>query len=217
MTKQKQRLSRDTIVGCAVTLADAEGLEAVTIRRLAQENGVTPMAMYWHFNDKESLLDALAERLLDDVVLPEPTDEPWDVRLRAILAAILTALRPHPTFAGLAMRRILVAESGLRLAERTLGLLAEAGLDPRRSAEAATFLLCSVITLVATDPAGVPEASAAEHDEKLRLKRASLETLPPARYPHVIAAAPALVDCRSDDDFFTHTLDLLVQGVRNSR
>ena len=54
------RLSRETIVASAVALADAEGLEAVTIRRLAQEHGVTPMAMYWHFSDKDSLLDAPA-------------------------------------------------------------------------------------------------------------------------------------------------------------
>ncbi|WP_305787375.1 TetR/AcrR family transcriptional regulator C-terminal domain-containing protein [Symbioplanes lichenis] len=213
MAKQRQRLSRDTIVGCAVTLADAEGLDAVTIRRLAQENGVTPMAMYWHFNDKESLLDALAEHLLDNVVLPEPTDEPWDVQLRAILAAILAALRPHPAFAGLAMRRVLAAESGLLLAERTLGLLAEAGLEPRRAAEVATFLLCSVITLVASDPEGVAEPS----EEKLRRKQADMQALSPARYPHVIAAAPDLVECRSGEGFFTHNLDLLVHGVRASR
>jgi len=54
------RLSREAIVVGAIALADAEGLDAVTIRRLAQEHGVTPMAMYWHFSDKDSLLDGLS-------------------------------------------------------------------------------------------------------------------------------------------------------------
>jgi TetR/AcrR family transcriptional regulator, tetracycline repressor protein len=50
-------------MACAITPADREGLEAVTIRRLAQEQGVTPMAMYWHFSDTDSLLDGIAEAL----------------------------------------------------------------------------------------------------------------------------------------------------------
>ena len=51
MSPSRGRLSREAIVSCAIALADAEGLAAVTIRRLASEQGVTPMAMYWHFND----------------------------------------------------------------------------------------------------------------------------------------------------------------------
>src|SRR3954469_13487276 len=110
MAKRTVRLSRDVIVDCAMTLADAEGLDAVTIRRLAQEHGVTPMAMYWHFNDKDSLLDGLAEYLIAAVKLPAPADGPWAVRLHEVLRAFLEAIRPHPAFAGLALRRILVAE-----------------------------------------------------------------------------------------------------------
>jgi TetR/AcrR family tetracycline transcriptional repressor len=212
MAKRSVRLSRETIVGCAMDLADAEGLEAVTIRRLAQENGVTPMAMYWHFNDKESLLDAMAEHLIASVDLPEPTEEPWDVQLRAILGAILAALRPHPPTAGLAMRQVLVAEQGLRLAERVLELLNRAGLDARRAAEAATFLLCSVIALVGADPSRhlAPE----DEQSKVRQKKAVLGSLSPARYPHVVAAAPELANCFGQDDYFSLNLDLLVQGVR---
>ena len=218
MAKQSTRLSREKIVSGAVALADAEGLDAVTIRRLAQENGVTPMAMYWHFNDKESLLDALGEHLLASVVLPEPDgDEPWDVQLRAILAAILAALRPHPTFAGLTMRRVLVAEPGLRLAERVLGLLAAGGVKPDRTAQVGTFLLCSVISLVSFDADKSPAAGDAESDERLRVKKVTLESLPSARYPHVIAAASGLVGCRYDDSFFDLSLDLMVRGVHGLR
>ncbi len=212
VAKQSVRLSREKIVSRAVALADAEGLDAVTIRRLAQENGVTPMAMYWHFNDKESLLDALAEHLLESVELPEPSDEPWEQQLRAILAAILAALRPHPAFAGLTMRRVLIAEPGLRLAERVLGLLAEAGVPPERSARISAFLLCSVISLVSTEPGDLPGADGL--DERLRVKKVTLEGLSAARYPHVIAAAPALVGCRYEDSFYDLSLDLLVHGIR---
>ncbi|AGL21513.1 regulatory protein TetR [Actinoplanes sp. N902-109] len=203
------RLSREAIVGSAMAVADAEGLEAVTIRRLAQEHGVTPMAMYWHFNDKESLLDAMAEQLIASVDLPAPTDEPWDVQLRAILEAILEALRPHPPAASLAARRVLAAEPGLRLADRVLALLARAGLDERRAAQTAMFLLCSVVALIAADPA--PRAEA--YEDKVRHKKAQLVALSPATYPNVVAAAPELVDCIESSDYYATSLDMLIRGI----
>jgi TetR/AcrR family tetracycline transcriptional repressor len=211
------RLSREAIVASAVVLADAEGLEAVTIRRLAQEHGVTPMAMYWHFSDKDSLLDGLAEYLIEAVELPEPTDGPWDEELRAILRAFLAAIRPHPALAGLALRRILVAEAGLRIAERVLDLLRRAGFEAAKAAEVGTFLMCAVITLVASDPAPALLPPGDERDQVLRRKRATLESLSPDRYPNVVAAAPALVVCRNEEDYFVLNLDLLVQGVRGIR
>jgi AcrR family transcriptional regulator len=211
------RLSRDAIVAGAVALADTEGLEAVTIRRLAQEHGVTPMAMYWHFNDKESLLDGVAEYLIEAVELPEPTDGPWDEQLHAILHAFLVAIRPHPAIAGLALRRILATEAGLRIAERVLDLLRRAGFEAGKAAEVGTFLMCAVITLVASDPNSAPRLTGDERDQMIRRKRATLESLSPARYPNVIAAAPRLVVCQEGDDYFALNLDLLVQGVRGIR
>ena len=214
MAKRSVRLSRDTIVDCAMTLADAEGLDAVTIRRLAQENGVTPMAMYWHFNDKDALLDGLADHLIAGVKLPEPGTGTWHEQLKEILQAFLDAIRPHPALSGLLLRRMLVTEPGLALADRVLGLLREAGFPAERAAEVGTFLMCSVITLATADPADGPRTGGEEFEDAVRQKRALLEALPPARYPNVIAAAPYLLACRSEDDYYALNLDLLVQGVR---
>jgi TetR/AcrR family tetracycline transcriptional repressor len=217
MAKRSVRLTRDAIIDCATTLADAEGLEAVTIRRLAQENGVTPMAMYWHFNDKDSLLDGLAEHLIASVKLPESDDGTWDEQLRDILVAFLDAIRPHPALAGLALRRILVAEPGLRLAERVLDLLRQAGFGPEQAAEVGMFLMCAVITLVVGDPMAPHAGPDGDMAAQMRHKQAMLQALEPARYPNLIAAAPTLVSCRGQDDYFTVNIDLLVQGVRGTR
>jgi len=210
------RLSREAIVACAITLADQEGLEAVTIRRLAQEQGVTPMAMYWHFSDKDSLLEGIAEALVAAVKLPEPNDDLlWHDQLREILAAFLAAIRPHPAVAGLALRRILSSEAGLAIAERALGLLRSAGFSPRRAAESGSFVLCAVITLVTSQPGRPMEILDTEaRGQMLREKRAALEVLSPARYPNVVASAPSLVSCADDDEYFAANLDLLVQGLR---
>src|SRR4051812_6689161 len=201
-TASKTRLSPDVIVASAVALADAEGLEAVTVRRLAQEHGVTPMAMYWHFNDKDALLDGIAEHLIGAVRLPEPTDEPWDVQLRAILEAFLAAIRPHPNVAGLALKRILVCEPGLTLAERALGFLRAAGLSAQKSADVGTFLLCAVISLVANEPMPRHQLEGEARDEMIRHKSAVFTTLSPARYPNVLASAPFLAACADEDEYF---------------
>jgi AcrR family transcriptional regulator len=209
------RLSRDLIVACAIALADQEGLEAVTIRRLAQEQGVTPMAMYWHFSDKESLLDGIAESLVAAVKLPEPSDQSWDVQLRGILAAFLDAIRPHPAVAGLVLRRVLTSEPGLDLAEQALGLLRSAGFSSARAAEAGSFVLCGVITMVTSEPGRSGRTMEEEAREQMvREKRAALEALSPARYPNVVAAAPSLVGCADSDKYYEVNLDLLVQGIR---
>ena len=59
----RAELSRELIVDRAVEMADAEGLEAVSIRRLGQEFGVTPMALYWHVQNKDELLAAMGDRI----------------------------------------------------------------------------------------------------------------------------------------------------------
>jgi TetR/AcrR family tetracycline transcriptional repressor len=217
MASMRTRLSPDVIVASAIALADAEGLEAVTIRRLAQEHGVTPMAMYWHFNDKEALFDGIAEQLIAQVRLPAGTDEPWNVQLRAILEAFLLAIRPHPNIAGLALKRILACEPGLLLAEQALGHLRTAGFPPERAASIGSFLLCGVIALVANEPGLRKPVEGERRAELIRQKRASLTALSPERYPNVRAAGPSLVACTDEDDYFVVNLDLLVAGVRGIR
>ena len=65
-----KRLDPDKLAATALEIADAEGLDAVTIRRLAQLHDVTPMALYRHFSDKNDLLAAIGDRLLADIRLP---------------------------------------------------------------------------------------------------------------------------------------------------
>ncbi|WP_435127232.1 TetR/AcrR family transcriptional regulator [Actinacidiphila sp. bgisy144] len=66
----QERLRREAIADSAIAIADVEGLEAVTIRRLAKQHNVTPTALYWHFKEKDQLLDGMAERLFANVELP---------------------------------------------------------------------------------------------------------------------------------------------------
>ncbi|MGC5627057.1 TetR/AcrR family transcriptional regulator [Georgenia sp. Z1344] len=92
-------LTRERVLARAVERADAEGVDALSMRTLAAELGVTPMALYKHVANKDDLLDAM----IDDVVAtfaaaphPGPADDDWRARVRARVLAARAALLDHP-------------------------------------------------------------------------------------------------------------------------
>src|SRR3712207_9079647 len=76
-------LTVDRVVATAIVLADAEGLDAVTMRRVAQELGVVPMTLYTYVPDKAALLDLMLDRLYLDMPRAPRPDRPWRGRLPA--------------------------------------------------------------------------------------------------------------------------------------
>ncbi|TWD81209.1 TetR family transcriptional regulator [Kribbella amoyensis] len=214
---KERRLDRDQLAGTALRIADTEGLDAVTIRRLAQAHEVTPMALYRHFADKRELLAGIADRLLADIDLPEPSEQRWDQQLQAVLTAFVDALRPHPNAAGLTLTRILVAEPGLAMAERTMELLTAGGFDPDYAAEVGRQSLCALITLVTTEPGAGEDPDPELREQAMRLKRAALGALDPKRYPLITGAADTLICPASTDRYYALGIDLIVAGIRGVR
>src|SRR5499425_3686005 len=91
----KTRLSKAAVVDRALALSDAEGLDTLTIRRLATELGVTPMALYWHFRNKEELLAGLADQVWSELDTDVDPAQPWHQQLRGLLESLLQVLRRH--------------------------------------------------------------------------------------------------------------------------
>lgn len=220
----KERLSRETIVERAIVLADSEGLDAVTIRRLALDQGVTPMALYWHFRDKDLLLDGIAERLLSAVVLPPSGSSgsgtsgavgSWLDRFRELLEAMVLELRAHPAVADLVKTRILLSQAGRDLTERALELLHEAGFSPEQSAQVSAQALTTIITLVTGEPGLEIGEDEDAREQRKRSKRAGLQALPPDRYPHLLAATEGFIACGSGEAYFALGLDLFIAGLRS--
>ena len=132
---ERTKLSRSTVVDGALALADAEGVEALTIRRLAQELGVTPMALYWHFRNKEELIAGLTDRIWGEIRSDVDEAAPWPLQLRSLLESLIDVLRAHESATSLMLDSEKFGASHWQVTEVTLDVLRRAGFDPLRAAE----------------------------------------------------------------------------------
>ena len=209
----KADLSRTAIVERALTVMDADGPEAVTIRRLAQEFGVTPMALYWHVANKDELFAAMGDALLADVA-PPVVKGPWHLQLRAVIDVLIRELNKHPAAAELVFPRILVAPSGLEITEFTLALLEDSGFSREQAADLARMGLQTAMMLVTQRPGAESQAAQEERDALLAEKRAHIENLPADRYPRIRAVAGPLTDCDDEDAYYGFGVDLYIEGAQ---
>ena len=123
-------LSRDKVLAAALAIADAEGLDALTFRRLASDLGVTPMALYRYVDDKEALLDALGDLVLSE--LPEPPTGDWHKQLRAMARAFRAVLVAHAAIVPIFQSRPLLGRPGC--ARRTPSrVFRRAGFSPEQA------------------------------------------------------------------------------------
>jgi TetR/AcrR family transcriptional regulator, tetracycline repressor protein len=211
-----EKLSRAAVAEHALKLADTEGLDAVTIRRLAKELGVTPMALYWHFNNKEELLQGIADHALADVKATRKLDDPWQRQLRAMVEALVAVMREHPCLPDLFQSMhsdLQPVASFTRATNDALELLARGGFELEQGYWIASYLLQGAIGLVATQPGCPPTVAPEEEAEWRRQKRLSMEQLSSDEYPLIVRLAPMLEHETDIEQYYRFGIDLLMAGV----
>jgi AcrR family transcriptional regulator len=213
---ERARLSKDAVVDRALALADAEGLDALTIRRLAHELGVTPMALYWHFRNKEALLTGLADRIWAEIDTDVDPAADWPQQLRGMLESLVRVLRAHRCASQILLSgEKLNSEVALLATETALEVLRRGGFDPEHASELARAALWTGLMLVMSAPGFDPALTDAELSELLRRHRVRLAMLPPDRYPRLVEAAAPMTACSAEDQefHFRFGIDLFVAGV----
>ena len=210
----KPRLSKRTVTENALKLADADGLDALTIRKLADHLGVTPMALYWHFRSKEELLEGVAEQVWGEIDVNVDPDAPWWAQLQGMLESLVTVLRAHPAAPQLVLEHEKRNEAALRATEVTLDVLRTAGFDPLQASTIARSALWTGITLVMSEPGYKPELTADERAEWQRRNQVELSMLPAARYPRLIECALPMSACDDPDFHYQFGIRLFIDGVR---
>jgi AcrR family transcriptional regulator len=136
-------LKRERVLEAALTVAEREGFERLSMRLLARELGVSTMALYRHVTNRDDLLDGLVERLLGEVELPDES-LPWDERLRRLASELRALARRRPQLFGLLLRRRAVGEDATRAREVALRALRDAGLQSE-AADRMERLLSTVV------------------------------------------------------------------------
>ncbi len=210
--KPKNSLNPALVVERALAIVDAEGLDALTVRKVADAFGVTPMALYWHFANKEALLAAVGDAVVSALRVPGE-DLPLEDYLREAMTSLVDIMRAHPSASPLVAQQIMQAEVGRDLTEGFLEKLSLAGFDVERSAAVAHYAMQIAMTLVSREP-GAELAFKPEHrQEELDRKRAMLASLPVDRYPRLRAAGDAMIECANSDEYYADGIAIFVAGV----
>src|SRR5262245_26972220 len=137
-TKARERLSRERIVEAALHVMDTEGLDAVSMRRVAREVGAEAMSLYHYVSDKDDLLQAVCDKVMAGFEFP-PGRGDWASQVRAGARAWRRLLQAHPD-----LMRLFALTHGpdprspdsLRPTEFALGLIREVGLSDRDTVQA---------------------------------------------------------------------------------
>jgi AcrR family transcriptional regulator len=216
-----QPLSRESIVTAAIEIADADGLEAVSIRRLATKLQARPMSLYSHIERKGDLIDLMVDEVMAGAVLPDgPPADDWREGLRQIAQRTRETARAHPWTIAAAFRRPFLGPNALRHIDQSLGAVSSLPLSPERKRSVLlavdTYTLGFVRWEVLSPKAGgapcagIPEdgPSAAEIDTYIAEQAAS------GRYPHLQELGAKDMSLGVSADKFEVGLEWLLAGIQ---
>ncbi len=202
-------LSRDRILAAGLELADADGLDAVSMRRVAARLGVQAMSLYNHVASKDALLDGMLERVLQEAKLPEPAGD-WETELRACAASLHDALRRHPWSCGLVMAPAAypgALAARIRYIEALLATLRAAGFTPAQAYHAYHALDGHTVGFTMWELGhSVADEEVVEQARRLVLS---------GDYPYVLEHAQEHEV--EHDSAFGFSLDLVFDGLRRLR
>ena len=135
-----RRISRDSILDASIRIVDADGLAALTMRRVASELSVESPSLYRHVKNKDALLDGVVDRILGEIKPPE-VEGAWPDRVSGFMAAARQVLLSHPNAVALVASRYLVEVDSVDKVEDALREIADIGLSAELSDRILTVLV----------------------------------------------------------------------------
>lgn len=223
MSAKKQRqatsdvgLSKPRVVAEAVRLADREGVDGLSMRRLAGVLGAGAMSLYHYVASKEELIDAMMDIVFDEIELP-PESADWQSAMRREAVSTRHVLARHPWAISLMESRTSPGPANLRHREAVTACLRKAGFSVAMATHA-NWLLNSYVYGFALHDASLQFDTADEFAEMT--EGVFLPQLPPAEFPYLNESAAALLEAGYDPEVeFLFGLDLMLaalEPLRNS-
>ncbi|HEY7133691.1 MAG TPA: TetR/AcrR family transcriptional regulator [Acidimicrobiia bacterium] len=202
--RRRQPLSRELIIEAAVRILDAEGADALTVRRLGEELDTGSATLYWYVGSKDELGELVYDHVMGEVELPEPDPDRWQDQIKQLGRQAYRVMLRHNDAVRLSLGRVPVGPNMLRIMEWSLELFRRAGIDERAASFFGDifgrYLDASVLEVTAHGGPPVEQVGA------------YFQSLPPDRFPNVAALAATMTG-GDDDERFEFGLDLLVRGL----
>lgn len=212
--ERRRPLDRDQIVAAAVSLADEDGLAAVSMRKVAAGLGVEAMSLYHHVANKDDLLDGMVDAVTAEFTVP-PDAENWQAALRARCHNARASLRRHPWAVGLMDSRSSPGLATLRHHEAVLASLRDGGFSIAGAAHAFA-LIDSFLYGFALQERNLPFEKG---EDLAQMADDIVGHLPPDEFPRMIEIATQYVMAPGYDfgDEFAHGLELVLDALERAR
>jgi len=213
-TQRRARLTRDRVLRAAIALADESGIESLTMRRLGEELGVGPMALYRHVRNKEDLVDGIVDLVFEEIGLPS-IDADWKEAMRRRAISVREALSRHRWAIGVMESRLNPGPANLRHHDAVIGCLRAAGLAIAMVAHAYS-LLDSYIYGFATTQMNLPFQTP---EEVAEVAQSMLRPSPLNAYPHLTEMLTDHVMKPGYDygDEFLYGLDVILNALQQAQ
>ena len=208
------RLSRERVLRAAVAHADAGGLEALSMRKLAEMLDVAPMALYRHIANKDDLIDAMVDVVFAEIGVPSGGGD-WKSAMRRRAIAVHDALARHRWAIGLMESRRNPGPANLRHHDAVIGRLRAAGFSMAMAAHAYS-LLDGYIYGFALTRMNLPFKT---EEEVADVARTLMEPFPAGEYPNLVEfiTEHAMKPGYDYGDEFEYGLDLILDGLERAR
>jgi AcrR family transcriptional regulator len=213
---RRPQLTRQRVVAEALAVIAQDGVQALTMRRLAARLGVVPGALYHHFGNKQQLQDLVLDGVLAEVEFHTDPSLAWTERLKILATRLRQVLEAHPGVAGILKTRDPLGPHSLALAEAFLLPLQTAGFADREAGLAFFLLVDYTIGFAVSSPrTSINEQRVRDTAIRTQLHE-FFRSLPPDRFPALVALGEHVwVDNR--DQRFTAGLQVLVDGLEHAR
>jgi TetR/AcrR family tetracycline transcriptional repressor len=203
-------LTADAVLEAGRDLVEREGVEALTMRRLADRLGVAPNSLYSHFADKSALLDGILDSLLAEIEVPNVDRLDWRGGLIVLMTRSRSMLLDHADLLPHLFSRPMRGPQATRLGEATLALLARGGIEGIPAVDALRALLTFTFGSVALD---APRRAERDPDARRRASAAALASDPST--PRMAELADPLSRPPADGTFQTG-LSWLIDGIERT-
>lgn len=210
----REALSRERVVEAALSLANADGIAGLSMRKLGQALGVEAMSLYNHIPNKEQLIDALIDRVVSEIELPG-SDEPWKRAMRKRALSAREVFARYPWVTPLMESRKNPGPAALRYYDSVIGSMRRGGFSIAMAAHAFA-VLDSYIYGFALQEQSLPFETP---DEASAVAEEILHALPREEFPHL---TEMIVDHAMKPGYsfaaeFEYGLDLILDGLERAR